>query len=525
MQLVMGTGGMVAAAHPLAAEAGLAVLRAGGNAVDAAITTNAVLNVTQPDMCGIGGDFFALIHVPGGETVFLNGSGRAPAAASPEAFAERCLQTIPLRGLLPVTVPGCVDAWDAARQRFGTWGWEDLLVPAIRYAREGFPVSARLAAAIEKAVDLLTEHPATARIYFQRGRAPRPGELLVQRDLGESLQAIANGGRDVFYQGALAAALSAYCQQGEGLLTIHDLQNHRSQWGQPVETEYRGYRILQTPPNTQGVAVLLLFNLMAEFDLAGRDPADPERVHWMVEATRIALAERNRYLTDPDFVPVPDMTGKDYADRLRRRITEMAAKSKTVPCEPGDTTYFAVVDEQGMVVSGIQSIFQPWGCGQVVPGTGIFLQNRGSYFSLQPQHVNVLQPGKRTAHTLCASLIMHHDEPFLVFGTMGGDGQAQTHLQVISNVLDGGMDIQEAISAPRWFHGRRDFGLGPEGLWLEGRFPSALVTALQARGHQVGVVEDYSEMMGHAQGIMIKPPGGTRFGAADPRGDGYVAAY
>ena len=212
------------------------------------------------------------------------------------------------------------------------------------------------------------------------------------------------------------------------------------------------------------------------------------------------LRRRNRYLTDPDFVPVPDMTGKDYADRLRRRITEMAAKSKTVPCEPGDTTYFAVVDEQGMVVSGIQSIFQPWGCGQVVPGTGIFLQNRGCYFSLQPQHVNVLQPGKRTAHTLCASLIMHHDEPFLVFGTMGGDGQAQTHLQVISNVLDGGMDIQEAISAPRWFHGRRDFGLGPEGLWLEGRFPSALVTALQARGHQVGVVEDYSEMMGHAQG-------------------------
>lgn len=525
--VVMGRRGMVAAAHPLASLAGLDVLRGGGNAIDAAVATNAVLNVVQPGACGIDGDLFCLIYeAKSGQVHFLNASGRSAMGASIEAYRARGLSSVPTRGILSVNVPGCVDGWHQMLTRFGTMTFSELLAPAIEYAVDGFPLSHVMAAAIRTTAERLQPHESWLRTYTPNGHLPQPGELFRQPDLGRSLQAIAREGRDAFYHGEIARALAALSAELGGFLTEQDMAAHQSDWGAPITGTYRGYTIYETPPNTQGVAAIEAAHIVSGWPVGEWE--DPLRLHRFVEAKRLAFADRDRYISDPAStqIPIERLTSQAYADQLRTQIGEQAMPYGNGPMSRGGTTYFAVADRHGNLVSCVQSLFQGFGALVVPEGTGIALHNRGSYFSLDPQHVNHLAPHKRTMHTLIASMVFKDDRPWLVFGTMGGDGQPQTHLQVFSNLIDYGMNIQEAIEAPRWVHGAFDGSaevLKAEVLKMETRFSPAAVEALRARGHVVQVTTNWDSLMGHAQGIRVE--NGVYMGGADPRGDGYAMGY
>lgn len=525
--VIMGTRGMVAAAHPLASLAGLYILKRGGNAVDAAIATNAVLNVTQPHMCGMGGDLFYLIYlVRTGQVVFLNGSGRAPRGASWELYREKGLKKIPPRSALAVTVPGCVAAWEDARERYGTMPLADLLAEAITYA-EGHPISHKLAASIAEHQEVLSRHPDTAAIFLPGGRPPQPGDILCQADLAATLRLLAREGKAAFYQGPIAEAIAGTVQGEGGYLTAVDLDGHTSTWGQPVATTYRGYTIYETAPNSQGLTALLELNLVEGFDLQAMGPDTAAYIHHLVEAKKLAFADRDAYLSDPEFVPIPvdRLLSKDYASRRRQLIDPERAAAITAGGQvQGDTTYFAVVDGEGNIVSCIQSLYYPFGSGLVARGTGILLQSRGAYFSLDPGQPNCLLPGKRTLHTLMAALVTKDGRPCLVFGTMGADGQPQTHLQVLSRLLDFGWNIQAAIEAPRWVHGST-LGDGPPVLNMESRFDPEVIETLRRRGHQVHLLPAWANEAGHAQGIVIDHQRGVLMGGADPRGDGYALGW
>ncbi len=528
---VMGRRGVVASAHPLASDTGLDVLKRGGNAFDAAVAVNAVLNVTQPHMCGVGGDvFYLLFPAREGKVVFLNGSGRAARAAHGDYFRSRGLNAIPFRGpMAMITVPGCVDGWHEVLNRYGSMDWKDLLAPAIRYAEDGFPLSHQVAWWIAGHEDL-NVFPSFAEIFFPSGRAPRAGDVLIQKDLARTLRTLAAHGRDGFYRGEIAEKMLQFSHSVGGFLGEEDLHGHHSDWGDPISTTYRGYRIYETPPNTQGLQAIQEFNLMEAFDVRSLGHNSAECLHLMCEAKKTACADRDRYITDPEFadIPLDELMSKDYADRRRSLLNPDRAMSSPAPAgDPrGDTTYFAIMDQWGNAVSCIQSIYFPFGCGMAVPGTGIIPQNRGAYFSLDPTHVNRLEPGKRTMHTLIASMVFDEsDELFMVFGSMGGDGQPQTHLAVISNVLDFGMHMQQAIEAPRWLHGSVILG-DPKSMFnLEGRISSSVIRKLFDLGHEVNVLDDWTWNMGHAQGILRDKNTGVLQGGADPRGDGYALAY
>ncbi|MGB9661371.1 MAG: gamma-glutamyltransferase [Moorellaceae bacterium] len=525
--VVMGTHGMVASAHPLASLAGINILKRGGNAIDAAIATNAVLNVTQPHMCGIGGDLFYLIYLARtGEIVFLNGSGRAPRKISLEFFQDQKMKQIPPRSAYAITVPGCFAAWEDAWERYGSLPLAELLAEAITYA-EGHPVSHKLAWYIARYREVLAPHPETAAIFLPGGQPPQPGDILCQRDLAATFRLLAQEGKKAFYQGPIAEAITTTVQREGGFLTMEDLVGHTSTWGRPVATTYRGYTIYQTAPNSQGITALLGFNIIEGLDLQNMGLDSDVYIHHLVEAKKLAFADRDTYISDPEFVPIPveRLLSKDYAARLRRLIDpEQVIEISSAGRLQGDTTYFAVVDREGNIVSCIQSIYFPFGSGLVARGTGILLQNRGAYFSLDPGHPNCLAPGKRTLHTLMASIIMKEGRPCLVFGTMGADGQPQIHLQAISRILDFGWNIQEAIEAPRWIHGSI-LGDSSPCLYLENRFDPKVIEGLRQRGHKVELLPDWSSEAGHAQGIVIDHSRGVLMGGADPRGDGYALGW
>jgi gamma-glutamyltranspeptidase/glutathione hydrolase len=526
----MTTHGLVASPHYLATTAGLQVLQRGGNAVDAAVTTNAVLNVVYPHMCSLGGDAFWLIYpVEEGRLRALNASGRAPYAATRTFFEERGLTSIPRRGLLPVTVPGVVDGWRVALETYGSMSLAQALEPAIAYAQDGFPVSARLSHWIEQHAEVLLNYPTSARIFLKEGRAPRPGEILRQGDLARSLRTIAEEGDEAFYRGRIAKAIVRFCAENGGLLSAQDLADHRSDWVEPIGTTYRGYTVYEFPPNTQGLAALLALNIVEGFDLPSQERQSAEYLHLLIEAKKLAFADRDRYISDPDFIdiPVKELLSKEYAAARRPLIdTRHAARQVSAGNPPGgDTVHLCVVDGRGNAVSLIQSIYFAFGCGVVAGDTGIILQNRGAYFSLDPSHVNRLDPHKRPFHTLTPAMIFQDDRPYVVLGTMGGDGQPQTHLQVISNIVDFSLDAQEAIEAPRWLSGRFLLGDPVDVLNVEGRFPTRVLDGLAAKGHRIKVLEDWAEVMGHAQAIMIAPDSGVLMGGADPRGDGAALGW
>ena len=522
---VGGIEAAVTSDHVLASAAGTEVLKRGGNAVDAAITMAALLTVVRPHMNGVGGDNFMLIRLAKtGEIVALNGSGRAGSKATPAFFREKGLTSIPGSGILSVSVPGAVRAWADALQRHGTITLAQALQPAIRYAERGFPVSPRLNIDINESKRKLSADPELARIFLPNGEAPPVGSLLKQPELARTLRAIATSGPSVLYTGTLAKQIAQFMDKEGGLVTAADLAKHRSSWEKPISSTYLDHPVIAFPPNTQGATLLEALNLaeLSELKAMGRNSAD--YIHTLVEGAKLAYADRDKYITDPTFseVPVERLISKEYAADLARRLRDKLkandANANANRDGTGDTVFLGVVDKDGNAVSMIQSLFAAFGSGRMVPGTGITLHNRGSLYVLDTTHANVVAPGKRPFHTLCPAMVLRPDRSLMmVVGTPGGDGQPQTLVQVITNVMQFGMTPQQAIEAPRFrWYGRERLGVEP-GVSAEVR------DALTRRGHQVQVQEP-SEEFGGAQMIMVTPSGG-RIAGADPRREAYAIAW
>ncbi len=518
--VTMARHGVVCAPHYLASQAGTRIMMAGGNAVDAAIAANAVLNVVYPFVCGTGGDLFSLLYDAKSDNLYgLNASGRAPAAATPEWFKAQGHTKIPQRGILSVSIPGAVDGWQMLSDRFGRLGLARVLEPAIEYAEEGFGVGHILSATIKRLLTAGIVHSSWIDVYAPGGVAPEPGSLLKVPALGRSLRLIAEKGRDVFYNGEIAQALADFSGQLGGLITREDLAEHQGEWVEPLSIDYRGYRIYELPPNTHGLTALQMLKLVEPFDFSA-DPQDPANIHLLVEAKKLAFADRDKHLTDLLHMKLDPQTLLDdaYLARQRRLIDPRKAQMSVVPGSTnGDTIYLCAADGEGNAVSLIQSNYMGIGSGLVVPGYGIELQNRGCYFSLDPDHANVIAPRKRTLHTLIPSLATRNDRPEIVFGSMGGDGQPQIHQQVYTNLINYGLNIQQAIDAPRWIHGKAP-AEDRELLHLEDRFPLSTRQGLTALGHNVELAGNFNSMMGYAQGIVITPDG-LLMGGSDPRAD------
>lgn len=526
--------GMVTSPHSLASAAGVEVLRAGGSAVDAAIAASAVLSVVYPHMTGLGGDAFWLIHdARQGSVRYLGAAGRAAAAATLEWFRSRGFDEIPLRGIIPatLTVPGAVDGWVAAHAASGRLPLARDLSAAIGHAREGFPVTARLARFAADTAEVLAASPETAAIFLPGGRPPRPGQPMRNPDLARTLETIAASGRAGFYEGEVAREMARHAQAHGGFFVEADFQGQRAEWGEPLAGTYRGVTIYQTPPPTQGFTVLEMLNLVEPFELGRMEYLGPDHVHLLVQAKMIAFHDRDRVLADPGFarVPVERLLSPAYADSRRALIDPARALPwdavPTAGSLAGDTVYVAAVDADGNAASLIHSLYGVFGSGVVAGRTGVLLQNRSAYFSLDPAHPNRLEPGKRPLHTLIASLAFRDGRLWQVVGCMGADGQPQIHVQVYTALIDWGADIQEAVEAPRWLSGRFVLGDPRDLLNLEDRFPAATLPELERRGHRIHRWGAWSEVAGHAHGITIDPATGVRIGGADPRSDGAAIGH
>jgi len=526
--------GMVACPHALASAAGVDALRAGGSAVDAAIAASAVLSVVYPHMTSVGGDAFWLVHdAATGAVRYLGGAGRAAESATVGWFGERGLSAIPLSGILPatLTVPGAVDTWCEAHAAYGRLPLARDLAAAVEYARDGFPATAQLAAFAARAAELLSATPDAARIFLPGGAPPRTGQRLRNPDLARTLEAIARDGRAGFYEGDVAAEAARYARAEGGFFTAADWARQRARWEAPLRGTYRGVTLYQTPPPTQGFTVLQMLALLESFDLGRLPYLGPDHVHLLVQAKQLAFHDRDRFLADPDFAPVPidRLLSAAHVAARRRAIDRARALSwDAIPATgglAGDTVYVAAVDADGNAASLIHSVYGLFGSGVVAGRTGILLQNRGAYFSLDPAHPNRLEPGKRPLHTLIASLAFRGDRLWQVLGCMGADGQPQIHLQAYTALIDWGLDIQQAVEAPRWLSGRFALGEPRDLLHMEGRFPAGTIEALERRGHVVNRWGPWSDRAGHAHGITVDPETGARAGGADPRSDGAAIGY
>ncbi|PYR61627.1 MAG: gamma-glutamyltransferase [Acidobacteria bacterium] len=540
--VVMGRHGMIATSQPLASAAGLKVLQDGGNAIDAAITAAAVLSVVEPTMNGVGGDLFAIVYDAKTKRLrALNASGRSGYAATPDVFAKRALARIPNSGVLSVSVPGVVDGWSTLLAAHGTIPLSRALAPAIGYAKNGYAVSEIISRQWQNTERKLAADPAAAATFLTDGHAPKPGEIFSNPHLAATLETIAAGGRDAFYKGPIAAAIAADMKRrdGLGLINARDFAEHTSDWVEPISTSYRGYDVYEMPPNSQGFLVLEMLNILEGFDITSLGHNSAEYLHLLVEAKRIAFADRAAYLADPASVPqavLKTLISKDYAAARRKEINpdRMAASYKpgtigaiTPPSRDedenveltgrdlGDTIYMTVADGQGNIVSLIQSLFSDFGSGIVAGDTGIVLHNRGSLFNLTAGHPNQIAPHKRPLHTLVPAFVMKDGKPWLSFGVMGGDHQAQGHVQVLANLIDFGMNVQEAGEAARVHHGMN-------GIQVESAVSAAARTGLTGRGHQV---TESIGVYGGFQGILIDPKTGVLMGGSDPRKDGLAIGY
>ena len=532
--VTMAPHGMVTCPHALASQAGVDVLRAGGSAVDAAIATSAALSVLYPHMTGVGGDAFWLIYdAKSGAVRHLDGGGRAAASGTLDWFASRGHAEIPFRGILPATLttPGAVASWAEAHAAYGRLPLSRNLESAIGYARNGFPVTERLAGFIDLAAPDLAPHAETMAIFMPENKAPRAGARLTNPGLARTLEAIATHGRTGFYEGPIARELACFSQANGGFFTEADLAAQTARWGEPLKGSYRDVTLFETPAPTQGFTVLEMLNLVEPFDLAGRDYLGADHAHLLVQAKQIAYHDRDRHLADPRFVDMPmdRLISKTYADE-RRALMDPA---RALPWDQvpsygslsGDTVFIAVVDAQGNAVSLIHSLYGIFGSAVVAGDTGVVLQNRSAYFSLDPAHPNRLEPGKTPLHTLIASLGFRRSKLWSVVGCMGADGQPQIHLQTYVNLIDFGRNIQEALEAPRWLSGRFALGEARDTLHIEARFPQSTITELARRGHVLNRWGDWNELAGHAHGIVIDPENGMRYGGSDPRSDGAAIGY
>jgi len=515
---VRAMNGMVATSQPLASAAGLRVLQHGGNAIDAAVAAAAVLCVVEPMMVSPGGDLFALVwDAKKKELKALNASGRAPQAASIDALKKLGITKTPQHGIHTVTVPGAVDGWAKLLERYGTMKLPQVLQPAIEYAERGFSVTDVIAADWDNAVQY-KGNADFAATFLPNGKPLAPGEIFTNKNLAETLKKIAAGGRDVFYKGEIAQKIVKFAQSQGGLHTAEDFANHTSNWLDPISTVYRGHTVYELPPNNQGLAVLEMLNILEGYDVKSLGHNSAEYLHLLVEAKKLAYADRAWHIADPVFykAPLDKLLSKDYAAELRKKIDANKAAGE-IPGPRGgeDTVYLTVVDKDHNAVSFIQSIFSAFGSGLVAGDTGIVLHNRGAGFSFDPNHPNKLEGGKRPFHTLIPAMVFKDGQPWLTFGLMGGDMQAQGHAQVLLNLIDFGMDVQQAGEQARF----RDF---ESGLALESAIGVDVRKALEAKGHHLTIAPG---MFGGYQAIMIDPKSGALFGGSDPRKDGCAIGW
>jgi len=524
----LAPNGLVTSPHSLASAAGVDLLRAGGSAVDAALAASAALSVLYPHMTSIGGDAFWLIYeAKTGQVRYIDGGGRAGSGGTLDAFARRGLSEVPYRGVLPatLTVPGAVASWTEAHAAYGRLPLARCLESAIGYASDGFPVTARLAQWREVARLELEKSPEAAAIFLKDGR------LLRNPDLARTLQAIAGDGWYGFYAGDVAKEMVRWSAANDGFFTADDLEAQRARWGEPIKGSYRGVTIYETPPPTQGFAVLEMLNLLEPFELHARPFLGPDYVHLMVQAKQLAYHDRDRHIGDPRFAAVPTerLISKAYAAERRALIDPARAlpwdKIPSWGSLSGDTVYIAAIDKEGNAVSLIHSLYGVFGAAVVAGRTGVVLQNRSAYFSLDPDSPNKVEPGKTPLHTLIASLAFRDDKLWAAVGCMGADGQPQIHLQTYVAMIDHGLDIQEALEAPRFLSGRFAIGEARDTLHMEARFPPGTIDALERRGHLLNRWGDWNETAGHAHGIVIDPASGLRIGGSDPRSDGAAIGY
>jgi gamma-glutamyltranspeptidase/glutathione hydrolase len=546
---VIAQHGMAATAQPLASQVAIDILKSGGNAVDAAIAANAAIGLMEPTGNGIGGDIFVILWDPETRQVYgLNGSGRSPMGVSYEAMLERAEAWggIPPGGSLPVSVPGTVDGWFTLHERFGRLPMDEILAPAIDYAETGFPLTETIAfywqmnfERFQPALDtgMIEEFDNARATYLTAdGDTPREGEIFRNPDLANTLRQLAEGGRDAFYEGDVARTIDAYMQRIGGTLRYEDFAAHRSEWVDPVSVNYRGYDVWELPPQGQGIAALQMLQILEGYDLASMGFMSADALHLMVEAKRLAFEDRARYYADPDFyeAPVEALVSDAYAEERRALISMEQAMERVGPGDPailedGDTTYLTVADSDGMMVSLIQSNYRGMGSGLVPDGLGFMLQNRGQLFSLEPGHPNVYAPGKRPFHTIIPAMVTQGGEAVLSFGLMGGAMQPQGHVNVLVNMIDFGLNVQEAGDAARWRHDGSTEPTDPVGeadhvgtLHLENGVPDDVRAELEARGHVLG---ESDGGFGGYQAIWRDPETGVYHGASEMRKDGAAIGY
>lgn len=521
----MGTHGMVAASQPLATLSGYKILARGGNAVDAAVAMVSTLSVVEPYNVGIGGDAFALIYLSKEKKLLgMNASGRAPYEARLEWFHQHGMKEMPERGILSVTVPGALHGWNEALERYGTMKLSDVLQDAIHYAENGFPVTEVISGEWMEAEGILRSSESASRTYLINGKAPRPGEIFINKDLARIYRKIESEGIRVFYEGEIAEAILKTSKYHQGLFSLRDLKDHKTIWVDPISTDYRGYTVYELPPNGQGLTALEMLNILEGYVISQFEPNSPEYLHLLIEAKKAAFEDRDRWIADPDFkkIPIEPLISKDYARKIRDRIkTDKASKPATLTPYPinSETVYVTAVDQNRNAVSFISSLFMAFGSGIVVDGTGIVLQNRGKSFSLNPEHRNRIVPHKRPMHTIIPGMVFKDGEFLMSFGVMGGDMQPQGHVQFLVNLIDFGMNLQEAMDTPRIRHLK-----GME-VYLEEGIPDETAVALARKGHRIIRELSPINQVGGGQAIFWDRERNVLLGASDRRKDGCAIGY
>ena len=530
---VLAQNGMVATSHPLATQIGLDILKSGGNAIDAAIAANAALGLMEPTGSGIGGDLFAIVWDAKTKKLYgLNASGRSPKTLTLEFFKKKGMEKIPSHGPLPVSVPGAVDGWFELHRKFGSKQMNEILAPAISYAENGFPLTELIAWYMQSVTSYQKRGFANiSETYLDQngGKLPGEGELYKNPYLANTYRKIAKGGRDAFYTGEVAKTMATFIQEKGGFLSEKDLADHKSEWVEPVSINYRGYDVWELPPNGQGIAALQMLQILEGFDFSKIDFGSTEHLHLFTEAKKLAFEDRAKYYADMDFVnvPVTELLGDDYASERRKRITENASSYDAGEISAGETVYLTVADKDGNMISLIQSNYRGMGSGMVPPKLGFMLQDRGELFSLKSGQANTYEPGKRPFHTIIPAFITKDGQPFVSFGVMGGDFQPQGHTQIVMNLVDFGMNLQEAGDAPRWDHvgTSTPTGFPKEGtgeIRLESGIPYETVRGLMDKNHKVSFGRG---IYGGYQAILWDRENKVYHGASESRKDGQAAGY
>ena len=531
---VLGQNGMVATSHPLATQIGLDILKKGGNAIDAAIAANAALGLMEPTGCGIGGDLFAIVWDGKTKKVYgLNASGRSPKELTLEYFEKQGMKKIPSHGALPVSVPGAVDGWFELHKKFGSKPMTEILAPAIDYAEKGFPLTELIAWYLNRSIPFYQSKnfPNLKETYINQngGKLPNEGEIYKNPFLANTYRKIAKGGRDAFYKGDIAKTIGEFIKEQGGFLSEKDLAAHKSEWVQPVSINYRGYDVWELPPNGQGIAALQMLQILKGYDFSNIEFGSAEHLHLFTEAKKIAFEDRAKYYADMDFfkVPVEELLSDAYADKRRKEIGKRAGKYSAGKISAGETIYMTVADKNGTMISLIQSNYRGMGSGMVPPKLGFMLQDRGELFSLKRGQANTYEPGKRPFHTIIPAFITKDNKPFVSFGVMGGDFQPMGHTQIVMNLIDFGMNLQEAGDAPRFDH---TGGASPMGaittntgtVRTESGIPYTTIRGLMDRGHSIGTARG---IFGGYQAILWDDINKVYHGASESRKDGQAAGY